>query len=287
MDIGVGLPVASPGVTGEDLVEWAQRAEGYGFSSVAAIDRLVYDCFEPMITLAALATTTKTIQLTTSVLVSPLWANGALLAKQAATLDRLSGGRFTLGLGVGWRPDDYEASAVEHSRRGQLMDEQLETMRRVWAGESFGHAGRIGPAPTSPAGPRILFGGAAPAVIRRIAEYGDGWIGVGRTDLFSSYRERIESAWSEYGRSGKPRYVDFTAFALGPDGRRIADDYLLTFYGIAPGIAKSFASRTPTSPGAIKELVSTAEQLGIDELQFGPCSHDLHQLELLAEAVFG
>src|SRR5919201_3548231 len=117
MEIGIGLPSTIPGTEGTQIVEWARRAERRGFSSLGTIDRIVYDNYEPFIALAAAAAVTEHIRLTTSILIAPYRANAALLAKQAMSVDRLSGGRLVLGIAVGGRPDDYESSGVPMERR--------------------------------------------------------------------------------------------------------------------------------------------------------------------------
>src|SRR5213078_4285803 len=147
MDIGIGLPATIPGVTREELLSWAPRAEERGFSSLGTIDRLVYPNYESLIALAAAAAVTDRIRLLTDILLAPLRGNGAVLAKQAATLDALSGGRLSLGVGVGVRPDDFEAAGVDYDGRAALMDGLLAEMRAVWGGEERGFAGPIGPPP--------------------------------------------------------------------------------------------------------------------------------------------
>src|SRR5919199_68360 len=132
MDIGIGLPNAVAGVDRAGIVDWARRAEAAGFSSLGTIDRLVYGNYESLIALAAAAAVTKRIRLATDILIAPLRSNTALLAKQAATLDHLSGGRLVLGLAPGGRPDDYEVSGVDFSRRGRIFDAQLEELTRLW-----------------------------------------------------------------------------------------------------------------------------------------------------------
>src|ERR1700730_2935096 len=142
MDIGISLPAAIPGVEAATLIEWARRSESAGFRSLSCLDRLVFGNFETLTTLAAAAAVAQRVRLVTAVLLAPLHTNIALLAKQAATLDSISGGRLVLGVGVGNRQDDYEAGGADFHRRGRFMDQQILQMRRIWSGE-----GGIRPAP--------------------------------------------------------------------------------------------------------------------------------------------
>jgi alkanesulfonate monooxygenase SsuD/methylene tetrahydromethanopterin reductase-like flavin-dependent oxidoreductase (luciferase family) len=110
MDVGIGLPNAVPGVDRTGTIDWARRAEGAGFASLGTIGRIAYPNYEELISLAAAAAVTERIRVVTDVLLAPLRTNTALLAKQAATLDSLSGGRLVLGLAPGGREDDFEVS---------------------------------------------------------------------------------------------------------------------------------------------------------------------------------
>src|ERR1700677_4779774 len=144
MDIGIGLPSGVAGVTPAHFLDWAQRAERRGFASVASFDRLVYDTWEPLIALAGAAAVTQRVRLTTTVMNVPYRGNSALLAKQAATLQVLAGGRLVLGLGIGPRADDFVASGTSPRHRGSAMDAALEDLSQIWAGEPRGYAGAIG-----------------------------------------------------------------------------------------------------------------------------------------------
>src|SRR3954471_19823576 len=122
MDVAIGLPNAVPGASGGELVEWARRADARGFSSLGTIDRVVYGNYEPLAALAAAAAVTDRIKLLTSVLLMPLRLNTALLAKQAATIHHLSGGRLVLGMGLGGRDDDFDVSGADMHTRGKVLD---------------------------------------------------------------------------------------------------------------------------------------------------------------------
>jgi alkanesulfonate monooxygenase SsuD/methylene tetrahydromethanopterin reductase-like flavin-dependent oxidoreductase (luciferase family) len=140
VDIGIGLPNAVRSVARDGIVDWARRAEAAGFSSLGTIDRVAYPNYESLIALAAAAAVTERIRLATDILLAPLRSNTALLAKQAATIDNLSGGRLVLGLAPGAREDDYAVSGVDFHRRGRIFDGQLAALEQLWAGE-----GGVGP----------------------------------------------------------------------------------------------------------------------------------------------
>ena len=174
MDIGIGLPTTISGVAGATVLEWARRADAARFSTLGTIDRVVYGNYDAVPALAAAAAVTSTIRLTTAILISPYRGNGALLAKQLASVDQLSGGRLVVGIAVGGRDDDYVATGSDFAGRGKAQDALLAEMRAVWAGESRGTAGAIGPAPVHPGGPPLLIGGLGAPAIRRTTTLGAG-----------------------------------------------------------------------------------------------------------------
>ncbi len=286
MDIGIGLPNTVPGTEGRRLVDWAKNAEAAGFSTLGTIGRLVYPNYEELVALSAAAAVTSRIRLTTSVLLAPLYSNTALFAKQAASLDRLSGGRLVLGLGLGGRDDDYAASALPTTGKGRRLDQQLADMKRIWSGERYGHAGAIGPEPVRRGGPELILGGAAKASFRRVALLGDGWImGGGTPDMFAQGAAAVDKAWQVAGRPGKPRKLSLAYFALGPDARNHADNYLLSYYNFLGDVARQIAAGAAVSTEMVKSYAAAFAAVGCDELIFIPTTASPDQITLLAEAV--
>lgn len=286
MDVGIGLPNAVPDTAGRTLIDWARLADEAGFSTLGTIGRLVYPNAEELISLAAAAAVTSRIRLTTSILLAPLHANTALFAKQAATLDRISDGRLVLGLGIGGREDDFAVSGLTMAARGRRFDEQLTTMKRIWAGQGVEGSDPIGPAPARPGGPELILGGATEASFRRVARLGDGWImGGGTPDMFAQAAAAVDQAWQDAGRAGRPRKLSLAYFALGPDARAQADGYLQHYYAFLGDIAGQIAAGAAVSPEMIKGYAGAFADAGCDELIFVPTASSLDQVELLAQAI--
>jgi alkanesulfonate monooxygenase SsuD/methylene tetrahydromethanopterin reductase-like flavin-dependent oxidoreductase (luciferase family) len=280
MDVGIGLPTTIPGVTGEQAVEWARRAEARGFSSLGTLDRIVYANYEPLIALAAAAAVTERIRLTTSILIAPYRASAAVLAKQAATIDHLSGGRLVLGVAVGGREDDYEAAGVDFHTRGKRFDAMLAEMEEAWAGGSIG--------PQAPRGrPTLLVGGTADVAFERAARYGDGWImGGGAPDNFKEAARKLQAAWQAAGREDRPRTASLAYFALGETAKEDADAYLRGYYAFLGEHVGMVADSAATDADAIRARVQGFEAAGCDELILFPSNPDPGQVDLLADVVF-
>jgi alkanesulfonate monooxygenase SsuD/methylene tetrahydromethanopterin reductase-like flavin-dependent oxidoreductase (luciferase family) len=220
------------------------------------------------------------------VLLAPLYTNSALFAKQAASLDRLSGGRLVLGLGLGGRDDDFAASGVSTQGRGHRLEEQVAMMKRVWAGEEFGYAGGIGPEPARRGGPEIILGGSTEASFRRVARLADGWImGGGTPDMFAQAAAGVDQAWQDADRAGRPRKLTLAYFGLGPEARSQAEGYLLHYYGWLGEIANMIAGSAAVSPEMVKSYVAAFEASGCDEIIFVPTASRLDQVSLLADAI--
>jgi alkanesulfonate monooxygenase SsuD/methylene tetrahydromethanopterin reductase-like flavin-dependent oxidoreductase (luciferase family) len=281
MQIGIGLPNPIPGTRGELLIQWARRAEEAGFSSLATIDRIVYPSYESLITLAAVAAVTERVGLMTNVLLGPT-RNPVLLAKEAASVDQLSGGRLTLGLGVGAREDDFEAAGQDFHTRGKRWDEDLDVIHRVWRGEPMGAGQPVGPRPVRGDRVPILVGGMNDRAIERTVRWAIGWtVGGAPPEVGGPFAERVREAWKGAGREGQPKIVGLTYFALGEGSVEKAAAYLTDYYGpYGPRILEGM----PKSPQELKERISSFEGYGFDELFLDPTVADLAQLEKAAEA---
>jgi alkanesulfonate monooxygenase SsuD/methylene tetrahydromethanopterin reductase-like flavin-dependent oxidoreductase (luciferase family) len=262
--------------------DWAAEAERAGFDSVGVIDRLVYDNLEPLTALAAASARTEQIELLTTVLNVGWRANPVLLAKQMASVELLSGGRLTAGLGLGGWPDDFVASEVPHSGLGARLEHALTTMRGVWHGELQGQAGLTRRLPEGR--PVLLFGGFVPAAYTRAATSGEGWVApLFGLQILEDGTAQVRKAWADAGRPGQPRIVTGRYFSLGPDADSVADAYIRHYYG-----DEYFAAAradTLTSPEQLAQELERLAGAGVTDLVLYPSSAERDQIHLLAEAV--
>ncbi|GAA2734291.1 LLM class flavin-dependent oxidoreductase [Streptomyces nogalater] len=279
MNIGIGLPIGDPGT----LLSWAQRAEAGPFSTLGLLDRLVYDNPEPLVALAVLAGATSRVRVQTEVLLAPL-RDTALLAKQAATLDRMTDGRLVLGLGIGGRDDDHQVTGIDKRTRGRRLDEQMAVLRRLWSGGPYGDgAGPIGPAPARPGGPEVLFGGFQPAALERVARWGDGFLSAAAPSWAGGLFETVRTFWKEYGRDGEPRMVAQVNVALGPE-EVIADARAnMHAYYAFTGMADRMVAGLLTTPAEIRDALSGFGDLGADEVMLYCYGVDPNQADRLAD----
>ncbi|MEU6564147.1 LLM class flavin-dependent oxidoreductase [Nocardia nova] len=276
---GIGLPIGDP----ESLAEWARRADSGPFSTLGLLDRLVYDNPEPLVTLAHLAGVTERIRLQTEVLIAPL-REPVLLAKQVATLDRLAHGRFALGLGVGGRADDHEASGTELRTRGKRLDADIATMRRLWSGEPYSDScAGIGPLPCTPGGPELLFGGFQPVALERVARWGGGLLAAAPPEWAPRLFDTVRRFWAEYDRPGSPRIVAQVNAALGPQD--VIDDArarMSAYYAFSDHGA-NMVNGMLTDPDQIRTVARQFTDLGADEVIFYCYGRDPEQVDRLAD----
>jgi probable F420-dependent oxidoreductase len=225
VDIGFGAAVAGAWATPRNLAELGRRAERLGYRSLWTFSRLlappganlapVYQSvLDPMVSLGFLASATSSIRLGVATVSHP-FASPLLLAKQAATVDVLSGGRLDLGIGSGWLTEEFTGSGASMARLGARADEYVAALRALWSG-SGGYqgaffsipAGRQDPAPVQRPGPPVLIGGMSRAAMERAGRIGDGWVTASSADLstIAESAKVVQSAARAAGR-GPARIV--------------------------------------------------------------------------------
>jgi alkanesulfonate monooxygenase SsuD/methylene tetrahydromethanopterin reductase-like flavin-dependent oxidoreductase (luciferase family) len=283
--IGIGLPNPVLDVPGRLLVDWARRAQDRGFSSLATIDRLAYPSYDSLTALTAAAAVTDRIGLLTNILLEPAY-NPVLLAKVTASIDQISEGRLTLGLGVGGRPDDYELAGRPFSDRGTRFDADAELLHKAWAGEPVADSSfPVGP-PTLRGRIPLLIGGQPELAAPRAVRWGAGFtIGGAPPEMAADAIQQFKAAWQEAGGNGQPRIVALSYFSLGEEHTEESLHNLRTYYGFLGDWAEGVATSAPRTPEAVRSRAAAFRELGLDELIFDPSVANLDQVDRLADAV--
>ena len=279
MQVGVGLPNTLPGADRELILGWARQADEGPFSSLGVFDRLVYDSYDPICVLAAAAAVTRRVRLATTILTGPLY-NTVLLAKAAASLDALSGGRLVLGLAIGARDSDYAVAGVSPRERGKKLSEQLAALRSHWEGDT------LGPQPVQPGGPPLLVGGLSDSVFARVARYAHGYLhGGGPPRAFAGAAAKARAAWVDAGRPDKLLLWGMGYYALGEDAAEAGSQYLKEYYAFTGPFADKIAAGLLTTPQSVVQLIRGYQEAGCDELVLFPTVRSMEQLQRLADVI--
>lgn len=293
--IGLCFVNPAPQIQAGYVTTVAKKSEEMGLHSLWVIDRIVYDNLEPLTFLAAAAAVTHKIRLGTSVLLAGL-RHPVLLAKTVSTLDFLSGGRVTLGIGFGSRENDFSAVGVPFEDRGSRAEEVVRLMKRLWTEEGVTHKGRffqvdnlsIGPKPLQSPHPPIWTGGGAEIALKRAGRLADGYIcGSSAIQEFPAVWEKICGFASAAGRDPKKiEKAALTFMAIDDDKTKAVEAcaaYLNRYYGkVRVDVEKTFLVGQPEACAA---GIRGAFSNGLDTLIIAPTIPDLRQLDLLAEKV--
>jgi alkanesulfonate monooxygenase SsuD/methylene tetrahydromethanopterin reductase-like flavin-dependent oxidoreductase (luciferase family) len=215
------------------------------------------------------------------------------VAKQAATIDVLSGGRFVLGVGIGGRAEDYRAMEAPFERRHARLDEQVATMRRVWDGDApVDDVGPVGPAPVQAGGPPVLAAAMGPKSMARAARWADGVAGfdlAGSAAGIAAGFRHFEAAWRAAERDGRPYLQTSCWFGLGADAADQVQDYAHRYLRIfGDDAAASMAALvTTTSARAVRALLDTLEDTGCDEVILVATTADIDDLRRVVDLLAG
>ena len=294
-NIGLAWVNPAPLTKPENVANFAKQCEAMGCHSMWTIDRIAYDNLEPLTVLAAAAGATQKIRLGTSVLLGNL-RHASHAAKIVSTLDFISNGRVTLGLGFGSRENDYRAVEIPFEHRGSRAVEQVQLMKRLWTEDNVTFKGKfynlenlsVGPKPIQKPHPPIWTGGSAEVALKRAGSWADGFIcGSSAIPEFPSTWEKIASYAKAAGRDpNKISKAGLTFMAIDEDQSKAVktvEDYVMRYYGrLRADVANT---SLVGAPAAIAERIGAFLSRGLDTLIIGVADPDPRQLDLFGENV--
>ncbi|MCP5039588.1 MAG: LLM class flavin-dependent oxidoreductase [bacterium] len=291
MKIGMNIPLMVPGIDRDKMLAWCRGIDAGPWSSLALGERINFPNHAAIPTLAMAAALTERVRLMPYVLIMPMHSE-VNRAKELATIDVISEGRLCLGVGAGARDEDYKAvGAAFHSKRLSQLEQQVATMKRVWAGEIVvdGPLRPVEPAPFRSGGPEILAASLSQAAIKHVSRWADGLAGFSFGPSIEEIQNTFDLArryWQEHERP-EPRLVTSFWYALGPAARTQLDTYLhryLNFFGeqAAKQLAKNV---TCDSAEKLRDMIHRIEDTGADEVSLVPTTSDPADLDRVAEAL--
>jgi probable F420-dependent oxidoreductase len=294
-NIGLSFVNPAPLIKPDNVLNFAKKCEVMGLHSMWTIDRIAYDNLEPLTLLAAAASVTQKIRIGTSVLL-PALRHPALLAKTIATLDFISNGRVTIGVGFGSRENDFTAVEVPFEKRGSRAVECVQLMKRLWTEDNVTHKGRffnvqnltLGPRPIQKPHPPIFTGGGAEVSLKRAGIWANGFIcGSSAIPEFSTAWEKIAQYARAAGRN--PNEIEkagLTFMVINDDTAKAVEtlnNYVMRYYGRLRGDVAS--TSLVGSASAIADRIEAFLSTGLDTLIIGLADPDPKQLDLFGEKV--
>jgi alkanesulfonate monooxygenase SsuD/methylene tetrahydromethanopterin reductase-like flavin-dependent oxidoreductase (luciferase family) len=282
------MPVMEPNLDAATLKSWARVIDDGPFASLCWGERIAFDNPDSLTLLGALSAWTDRVRLVTTVIV-PQLHDPVMLAKALATGDMISGGRLTVGIGVGGRQEDYGADRATQTMRN--MAERVAIMKRVWAGERITESVLpVGPSPVQSGGPRLLVGTMGPKTLRNAAGWAEGLAGT-TLDLDVAKEDALfdvaRTAWAEAGKP-KPYLATSFWFAMGdgPEARNQVHHHLRRYMNWIPAEFVDAMAPTTGWVGTDDELLDVLrkfEGIGADEVHLIPTSADIDQVRRVAD----
>jgi alkanesulfonate monooxygenase SsuD/methylene tetrahydromethanopterin reductase-like flavin-dependent oxidoreductase (luciferase family) len=287
------LPVMEPDIDANILKRWAQAIDEGPFSSLCWGERIAFANPDSLTLLGALSGWTERVPLVATVVV-PQLHNAVMLAKALATGDVLSGGRLTVGIGVGGRHEDYRAAGADpKTQTMREMADRVAIMKRVWAGEKVTESVLpVGPRPARDGGPRLLVGTTGPKTLRSAAQWADGIAGISMDLDLDKQNELFDVARDAWAAAGKPKPHLATSFwfAIG-DGeapRAQVTQHLHHYMNWVPRQYVEAIAPSTGWAGTDEELVAVLRgfaEIGTSEVHLIPTSTDIGQLRRVADLV--
>ena len=290
MKIGLCFPYTQDDLDREKILDFFKRVDEGPFSTISCGERMVGSSVDMMALMAAAAACTNRVRIVPTLYVLPMHP-AIKVAKHAATLDLISGGRTSITVGIGGRAHDYRCMEKEPVRRYAKMDEQVALIRKIWAGElPFEGTEPIGPAVVQPGGPPILAGVTGPKGIARASKWADGfysWSGNGVREELAKQLDLIRENWDAAGRDGEPERVAGFWYSLAPNADERLKAYVYKYIKVlGEKPAKYMASLCDRSnPDAVRESLDAYEELGIEECWLNTATSDPAEIDGLLEVM--
>ena len=288
MKIGMTLPVMEPDLSRRDLEDWTLRVDAGPWSHIALGERILFPNPEFISTLSAVAAWTKRVEIIATISVLTMH-NPILSAKQFATIDMISEGRFTLGVGVGGREEDYNAIGSTWSdRRWATLSDRVKTMQSVWSKE---YHPSLGPTPFSMNGPQILAGAVGPKAMEMSADFADGLAGFSFNADIEEIKDsfnRVQTAFKEKNKS--PRLVTSFWFGLGESARSDIQIHLERYLSwMGDDLARDLAKTAgfSGSQSDLNDFLLLVKAAGATDVILVPTSKNIEQLVLAEEVIAG
>jgi alkanesulfonate monooxygenase SsuD/methylene tetrahydromethanopterin reductase-like flavin-dependent oxidoreductase (luciferase family) len=289
IEVGVALPQMATGLDRARFEQWCAGIDAGPFSSISAGERITFHNLEGITACAAAAALTSRVRVLANVIVLP-WHRSAMIAKQLATIDVLSGGRLDVAVGVGGRGQDYLALEVADNARHQRLDAAIDTLRGLWSGAPAADGKPVGPEPVQPGGPRVFASAMGPKSLARAARWA---VGVSGFSLLADPGEMQRSAdaaraaWAAAGREGQPVLATGSFVCLGSDAAQRLRDFAYTYLEVfSPDLAAGLAAAmTLHTPEALRSAMQAAAEAGYHEFIVVPATSDPAMLHELAAVV--
>jgi alkanesulfonate monooxygenase SsuD/methylene tetrahydromethanopterin reductase-like flavin-dependent oxidoreductase (luciferase family) len=290
MKIGICLPYMKPGINRKTILDWCRAIDQGPFHSLSCGERITGYTYEMRVILSAAAAVTERVRIVPSLYVLPM-TDAVRAAKEIATLDVLSEGRVTVCVGVGGREDDYKAVNANFKNRFRRMDDQIATMKKIWAGEpAFEGGDEIGPRPYQDGGPPILVGAMGEKSINRFSKWADGIYGFamnGEKGLSQYFFDAADQAWSKSDRTHQPYKMGGFWYSLADNGEQHLKDYVFDYLKIMgeDGARKTANTMTRFTPEAVIDALDATEEAGAEEIFLVPATADISEVDRIAEII--
>ncbi len=286
MKIGMTLPVMEPGLSRKDLENWTKSIDAGPWSHIALGERILFPNPEFISTLSAVAAWTNRVEIIATISVLTMH-DPVLSAKQFATIDMLSEGRFTLGVGVGGREEDYKSIGANWSeRRWSKLSEKVKIMQSIW---NNSYEVSLGPKTFSTNGPEILAGAVGPKAMEMSVDFSSGLAGFSFNadikEIDDSFK-RVRNAHESKGKT--PRLITSFWFGLGDKGREDIEMHLQRYLAwMGPDLAKDLSSKAGLAGNErdLKFFLEEIKTIGASDVILVPTSKDINQLKLAEEIV--